>query len=67
MAALIEVTPLGKAWAARAEQDALKSIDAALELPGVSVTVMGINQFAKTGGLIDQLRAQGVQVTEPAE
>jgi uncharacterized protein YbaP (TraB family) len=67
MAALIKVTPLGQYWAVRAEADALKSIDGALEQPGVSVTTMGINQFAKAGGLIDKLRAQGVQVTEPAE
>jgi hypothetical protein len=67
LVALIKITPSGKAWAARAEDDELKAIDAALDLPGVSVTAFSVNQFARTGGLIDKLRAQGVQVTEPAE
>jgi len=61
------MTPAGHVLASRAEDDLVKSINTALETPGVAVTTFDINRFAERDGAIDKLRAEGVQVTEPAD
>jgi uncharacterized protein YbaP (TraB family) len=56
-----------RAFNANSDRDAAAAIEAALALPGVSVTFFDLRAFAVKGGLIDRLRAEGVEVTEPEE
>ena len=67
LSVLLKAAAAGQAFGARANQDIVAAIDAALADSGVSVTAFPLNGFARRGGAIDQLRAQGVTITEPVE
>ena len=47
--------------------DMVKAVDTALKSPGKSVAVMPLSDLLRKDGILDQLRAEGVTITAPAE
>jgi len=52
---------------ARGDTAMAAAIEAALDQPGVSVMTCNLGLFAQKGGVIDQLRARGIEIVEPDE
>ena len=50
-----------------AVDDMVKAVDNALKTPGKSVAVMPLSDLLRQGGILDSLRAKGVEITAPAE
>lgn len=67
LSSLLKAAPAAQTIAARADEDIVAAIDAALALPGSSVAEFDLNSFARRGEAIEKLRAQGVEITEPAD
>lgn len=64
---LLKATEIGKALSSRSEDDIVDAINTALAGHGLSVTTASLDDFARRGGAIERLRAQGVVITEPLE
>lgn len=50
-----------------AVDDMVKAIDKALKTPGKSVAVLPLSDLLRKDGILDRLRAEGVEITSPAE
>lgn len=60
-------TSSGQSLVDRGTADAVKTIDGALAQPGRSVAVVDLSFLLRRNGVLDRLKAQGDQVTVPAE
>ena len=58
-------TPTGKRLGAQSTSDTTTALRAALAQPGVTVAVLRLAALVQKDGALDQLRAEGVSVTEP--
>jgi uncharacterized protein YbaP (TraB family) len=65
--ALLLHTPVFQALAARSIDDTVSAIDHALSQPGTTLELMSLPSLAQKDGALDRLRAQGVEISEPAE
>ncbi len=59
------MTPDWAAYEQTAMTDMTRTIEETLKKPGKSVAVMTISQLLRKGGVLDQLHADGVDVTSP--
>ncbi len=50
-----------------AVDDMVKTVDDALKTPGKSVAVMPLSDLLRKNGILDRLRAEGVEITSPLE
>ncbi len=58
-------TPTGRRLGARSTDDTSDALRSALARPGVTVAVLRLAALVQKGGALDQLRAEGVSVTDP--
>ena len=65
LAGCLQRIPSVQALLDRGTQDAVHTIRLALLKPGKSVAVVDLNFLLRQGGVLDQLRAQGVTVSVP--
>ncbi len=56
-----------KIYQTYAVDDMVKAVDKALKAPGKSVAVMPLSDLLRKDGILDRLRAEGVEITSPAE
>src|SRR5205085_2528753 len=62
---LVQLSPHATALDARAIDDTVKTVDAALADGGRTVAVVEIGVLLRNGGVLDRLKAEGVSITGP--
>jgi uncharacterized protein YbaP (TraB family) len=59
--------PGAQALDARVKRDTVAAIETALKTPGSAIAVVALRPLLAQGGVLDQLRAKGLEVTTPGE